>query len=40
MNDFLDQPFDAEEIKIEIKQMHPSKALGSDGFPALFYKNF
>ncbi|XLR24789.1 hypothetical protein S83_052689 [Arachis hypogaea] len=36
--DFLDQEFTAEVVLQELKQMHPTKALGPDGMPALFYQ--
>ncbi|KAL5773786.1 hypothetical protein ACOSQ2_013710 [Xanthoceras sorbifolium] len=37
MNRALDGKFSAVEVHAALKQMHPSKALGLDGIPALFY---
>lgn len=36
----LSNPFTMEEVELAIKHMGPLKALGSDGFPALFYQKF
>ena len=40
MNDTLISEFTKEEIVSANKQMHPTKAPGPDGMPALFYKIF
>lgn len=40
MNEKLLEPFTREEVIRAIKQMHPSKEPGLDGFPAFFYQNF
>lgn len=40
MNDMLKAPYTAEEVKIALKHMHPTKASGRDGMPALFYNFF
>jgi hypothetical protein len=37
MNVELCKPYTDEEIKLAVFQMGPTKALGPDGFPALFY---
>ncbi|XP_057424692.1 uncharacterized protein LOC130718190 [Lotus japonicus] len=34
----LGEPFTREEVEEALFQMHPTKALGLDGFPALFYQ--
>lgn len=36
----LNEPFSREEVEEALFQMHPTKAPGLDGFPALFYQNF
>ena len=40
MNATLISEFTKEEIESAIKQMHPTKTLGPDGMPALFYQKF
>ncbi|KAK2651236.1 hypothetical protein Ddye_018725 [Dipteronia dyeriana] len=37
---FLDQPFTADEIRRAVFDMGPNKALGPDGFLALFYQKY
>lgn len=37
MDDLLLQPYTEAEIKKALKQMHPTKALGPDGMPPLFF---
>lgn len=37
INEQLNQTFTEEEIVIDLKQMHPTKAPGPDGLPALFF---
>ncbi|KAL5865065.1 hypothetical protein ACOSQ3_002579 [Xanthoceras sorbifolium] len=36
INTLLDAPFSTDEIKIALFDMYPTKALGFNGFPALF----
>lgn len=40
MNVDLLKPYTDDEIKVVLIQMHPSKALGSDGMSPLFYQQF
>lgn len=40
MKTLLDKPFLKEEISTSLFGMHPSKALGSDGFLITFFKKF
>lgn len=40
MNSILSAPYCRDEIYRVVKQMHPSKALGSDGFPTFFYQKY
>ena len=40
MNDQLLSPFSKEEIKKVLMDMHPTKAPGSDGLPAMFSQKF
>ena len=37
MNAHLDKPFTAEEVRVALFQMAPSKAPGVDGFTAGFF---
>ncbi|KAL9677471.1 hypothetical protein QQ045_005703 [Rhodiola kirilowii] len=39
MNEMLIAPFTEGEVKRALFQMHPTKAPGLDGFPALFYQS-
>jgi hypothetical protein len=39
MNEALNRDYTNDEIKKALFQMGPTKATGSDGFPALFYQN-
>lgn len=40
MNSILDEEPTNEEIREALFQMHPTKALGIDGFHALFFRKF
>ena len=40
MRRMLDEPFRREEVMEALKQMHPTKASGSDGMCALFYQKY
>ena len=40
MNANLTQKYTKEEIVLVIKSMHPTKALGPDGMPAIFFQKF
>lgn len=40
MNESLLAPFKKEEIERAISEMFPTKALGPDGFPELFYQRY
>ena len=40
MNEYLCQPFQADEVHKALKQMHPNKSPGLDGIPSLFYQHF
>ena len=40
MNEVLVQDFRAVEVEKALKQMHPLKALSSDGMPPLFYQHY
>lgn len=37
MNDSIPTSFSSEEVRQALKDMHPAKAPGPDGLPALFY---
>ena len=37
---FIEEQFIKEEVEVVLKQMHPIKALGSEGMSAVFYQNF
>ncbi|CAM8975355.1 unnamed protein product [Rhodiola kirilowii] len=39
MNEMLNAPFSEGEVKRALFQMHPTKAPGLDGFPAMFYQS-
>ena len=36
----LAKEFTREEVRKVVKEMHPTKALGPDGFQAVFYQKF
>ena len=40
MQEVLSSEFTAEEVKVSLFQMGPTKTLGPDGMNALFYKKF
>ena len=40
MNEDLDRPFEASEVMVALQQMESNTALGPDGLPPLFYKQF
>ena len=40
MNKVLTREFQASEVELAIKQMAPTKALGSDGMPPVFYQKY
>jgi hypothetical protein len=41
MNEMLDAPFEAAEVKAALFEMYPTKSPGPDGFPAhLFQRNW
>ena len=40
MNQMLTRDFNAAEVKLALKQMHPQKAPGPDDMPPLFFQHF
>ncbi|KAK9943537.1 hypothetical protein M0R45_009142 [Rubus argutus] len=40
MNQNLCAPYSAEEVKVALFQMYPTKSLGPDGMPPLFYQHY
>lgn len=40
MNNKLLGEFRAEEVRVALKQMHPTKAPGPDGMPPIFYQKY
>ncbi|WOK96895.1 hypothetical protein Cni_G05603 [Canna indica] len=40
MNASLDHPYSADEILQAVMMMHPSKALGPNGLPPMFYQKY
>ena len=40
MNTDLTRDFTMEELRTTLSQMHPTKAPGSDGMSAIFYKKY
>lgn len=40
MNDLLLCPYTIEDVESALKSFHPTKALGPDGFSAVFYKKY
>lgn len=40
MRDILLKPYCKEEVVKALREMHPTKSLGPDGFPAYFYHQF
>ena len=40
MNQYLIKQFTRDEIEAALKQMHPTKSLGPDGMPAIFFQNY
>ena len=40
MNKYLLEAFGAEEVRYAINQMHPTKSLGPNGMPLLFYQKY
>jgi hypothetical protein len=39
MNETLNAPYTAEEVKVALYQMFPTKAPGPDGYPAHFFRS-
>ena len=40
MNDELTKDFTTKEVKIALRQMHPTKVPGPDGMSAIFYQKY
>ena len=40
MNESLTRPYTADEVRLALFQMHPSKSLGSDGMSHFFFQKY